>query len=758
MDGAAHLNGHGSGLYNSGKLNGAVGLGASSQFTNSGTVLGGVTLGASSGFNNSGDVEGAVNINDAASTFDNAGTIHGDVSYGGLHFNDSGAISGVVTLAGSASNAAQIAIAANASIIGDPTSAYAFDLQTGAYDIVNSGEIRGLTLDYSYTGLAYALGGGTLVNHGVLDSVDKATAALVLGDTQTSNLDNVVNDGSILGDAADGLDSLGGAGLAVSNSGSIQGRYAILTNKTSSIVNTGSIKGTDTAIDNGGSTGATDYIFNAGVIAGNVEGIFDGGPHTARIVNAGQISGGTGAGGVAIFAGATTQERLVNSGTISGAVSLGAAASTIVNSGAIDGDVTFGAGDDRLVNTGSIDGDITFAGTGDVYLGKGGSFTGTLTGAGSDGRYFAGAGEETFDLSASGAKLAVGGTGDAIFNYGATFTNAMAVQGGGGGTTEVDLTGNYAARSELFLGARTMISVDKIVLGAGFSYSIVANAATVANGATMTVDGSTLGASDAFLFDATRDVGGYYDLLGGAGVNTFYFMTYNLFANDIIKTGTGAYNTIVFKSAGTVGAQQFANVQGVSTLKLAAGTNNIQLSDLMVAKAYNHSVTVDLNTGADTIDASTLVTLGNSVTIDAQGASGGDSFAFEAVRATTGAVKDTVLFGASPSSNSVNYDTFTNFDFTAGDAVNITGFTPNSIDGAVTGSLSTATFDTDLAALLGPSRLGASSALLFTANAGTLAGDTFLIASTNGNAGYAAGDLVVRLAGTTTGSLGLANV
>ena len=72
-----------------------------------------------------------------------------------------------------------------------------------------------------------------------------------------------------------------------------------------------------------------------------------------------------------------------------------------------------------------------------------------------------------------------------------------------------------------------------------------------------------------------------------------------------------------------------------------------------------------------------------------------------------------------------------------------------TIDKAVTvGSLSTATFDSNLAALLGPAHLGADAAVLLTPSAGTLAGHTFLVEDTNGIAGYQAGkDLVFDVTG-----------
>ena len=63
------------------------------------------------------------------------------------------------------------------------------------------------------------------------------------------------------------------------------------------------------------------------------------------------------------------------------------------------------------------------------------------------------------------------------------------------------------------------------------------------------------------------------------------------------------------------------------------------------------------------------------------------------------------------------------------------------------GTLSAASFDSDLTAAISAARLSAQYAVLFTPNAGDLAGHTFLIADANGSAGYqAAGDYVFDLA------------
>ncbi len=74
-----------------------------------------------------------------------------------------------------------------------------------------------------------------------------------------------------------------------------------------------------------------------------------------------------------------------------------------------------------------------------------------------------------------------------------------------------------------------------------------------------------------------------------------------------------------------------------------------------------------------------------------------------------------------------------------------------------TGALSTATFDSDLASDVGAGQMAAHHAVLFTADAGTLSGHTFLVVDENGTAGYQAGaDLVIDVTGAT-GTLTTAN-
>ena len=70
----------------------------------------------------------------------------------------------------------------------------------------------------------------------------------------------------------------------------------------------------------------------------------------------------------------------------------------------------------------------------------------------------------------------------------------------------------------------------------------------------------------------------------------------------------------------------------------------------------------------------------------------------------------------------------------------------------VGGSLTHATFDVDLAALVGPDQLEVAHFVLVTADTGDLAGHTFLVIDANGEAGYQAGeDYVIELSAAKGG-------
>jgi hypothetical protein len=118
----------------------------------------------------------------------------------------------------------------------------------------------------------------------------------------------------------------------------------------------------------------------------------------------------------------------------------------------------------------------------------------------------------------------------------------------------------------------------------------------------------------------------------------------------------------------------------------------------------------------------------DTITVDA---SGTQLFQFAHANESSGSSYDII--------HGLNFD---NADFEIGLGAGVT-----TIDGAITtGTLSAASFDTDLANAV--SSLGNHHAVLFTASAGDLSGHTFLVVEQNGGTGYVSGfDVVIDVTG-----------
>ncbi len=92
-----------------------------------------------------------------------------------------------------------------------------------------------------------------------------------------------------------------------------------------------------------------------------------------------------------------------------------------------------------------------------------------------------------------GTDTFTGSSGNDTFNFNAGFNAADQINGGAGSDTLV-LNGGFGS---LTFGATTMTNVETVRFGAGHNYSLTLADANVAAGATLTVDGSALGAADA---------------------------------------------------------------------------------------------------------------------------------------------------------------------------------------------------------------------------------------------------------------------
>jgi Ca2+-binding RTX toxin-like protein len=404
-----------------------------------------------------------------------------------------------------------------------------------------------------------------------------------------------------------------------------------------------------------------------------------------------------------------------------------------------------------------------------------------------------GAQSDTFDMTRSGTWDTNGGGGDDVTYAGALFQTQATIFdtcNGAAGNDTLVFNGDYSAGITFVSGS--LISVETLQFAQGFTYKFTTVDANVSAGATMTVDASALTTTAltfngnaehdgqfAFIGGAGNDVltggtgndtfdlshGGNDNAHGGTGVDTFY-MGAAMTASDVINGGGGG-DVLVLNGDYSAGLTiSSSDVTNIVTIQLLAG-HSYSLTFASTADAAvldgsalgaGDAMTVDASaltgTGMDLIGgAGNDVLVGGTLsdhfdlshggTDTITGGGGADTIA----AATAG--NDTFVYTAVGNSTSAVYDTISNVDF-GSDLFKVSTIgAVAGIDTAVTtGALSTATFDTNLAADIGAGQLAAHHAVLFTADSGTLAGHTFLIVDENGTVGYQAGaDLVIEVTG-----------
>ena len=374
-------------------------------------------------------------------------------------------------------------------------------------------------------------------------------------------------------------------------------------------------------------------------------------------------------------------------------------------------------------------------------------------------------GSGSFDLSQGGNDTVTGGAGNDAFYFGAAFTGADRVDGGGGTNDQIGLSGDYSGGNRLVLAADTLTNVEVIAAATGHSYDITTDDGNVTAGGTLKFFGSTLGAGDSFTVDGSAETDGKFlmyggqgadHFTGGAGDDGFYFGRDGRFdpLTDHVDGGAGTNDQLALDGNYTVTISDaiVTNVEMLVLLDDSTPHNQyaITLSDDWTAAGQTHTVYGVTVRDGFTIDAS-AESNGN---IKVYGGQGSDHI-------TTGAGNDWIMGGAGTDtldgglgadtffynkvSDSIgsSHDTILNFD-ALHDHIDLpTAVT--GIDAAVDhGALSTASFDADLTVAL--ASLDAGHAVQFTADSGTLAGHIFEVIDTNGVAGYQAGqDMVIEL-------------
>ena len=254
-------------------------------------------------------------------------------------------------------------------------------------------------------------------------------------------------------------------------------------------------------------------------------------------------------------------------------------------------------------------------------------------------------GDDGFDMSQGGNDSVSGGGGADYFYFGSALTAADHIDGGDGIDT-VELSGNYTDGqtlghppyfNQVTFTATTMVNVDNLVLaaGSGNGYTLFFNAATVAAGQLMEVDGTALVSGNTMSIDGSAVGGdltfyggtGAYTLKGGSGDDVFHlFGGYT--ATDKIDGGGG--NNSVDLNGNYTDGQTLGHPPYFNQLTFTA-TTMVNVEDLVLEAGTGNAYTLFLNAATVAagqtmiVDGSRLES-GNSMTVDGSAVAGALKF------------------------------------------------------------------------------------------------------------------------------------
>jgi len=249
-----------------------------------------------------------------------------------------------------------------------------------------------------------------------------------------------------------------------------------------------------------------------------------------------------------------------------------------------------------------------------------------------------GAGSDFLRLQDGGYDKAIGGAGNDVFYFGATYGYRDMVDGGAG-KDQLALQGDYSSMTTLDAD-----SVESVALLPGsdtrfgdtagnlYSYNIRAWEPLVGAGETVVIDANRLRVGENFNFDGSAETDGAFFIYGGRGTDTltggamndtFYFGENKQFgATDRVDGGSGGIDqlglrgnyTIVFGAAQLTSIESIGLVSAMDTRFGSAGTT------------YQYNLTMnDANLAAGarmTIDAAPL-RAGETLTFDGSAESDG---------------------------------------------------------------------------------------------------------------------------------------
>jgi Ca2+-binding RTX toxin-like protein len=403
-------------------------------------------------------------------------------------------------------------------------------------------------------------------------------------------------------------------------------------------------------------------------------------------------------------------------------------------------------------------------------------------------------GRDFFELQQGGNDTVSGLDGDDVFNFAASLTAADVIDGGTGNDL-VRISGE-AYGDGLVLAAGELTNVEKIQFGDGFDYNVTSADMLMNKGTFFTVDGASVH-TGSVIFDGSGEHHGQFRMIGGAGDDTLTggsggdIFIAREGGQDIVHGGDGNDSIVM---GGTLDASDELDggkghdtvvLQGIDagdSLTLSA-TSLTSIEKLVLQHGFDYDITgndgniaahttlvvenVDQDPGASQfvydgsaetdghfhfkpeLSNATLIGGAQSDTFDLSGGQG-DSVTggggADLIIANTNA-DETFTYNAASDSTGIHYDTIRNVNFANDTFVAPWGTmgVPDLIKGGLVAG--GAHFDADLGSVINDS-LTAHGAVLFTADAGSLNGHSYLVIDVNGAAGYQAGqDLVIDVTG-----------
>jgi Ca2+-binding RTX toxin-like protein len=251
-----------------------------------------------------------------------------------------------------------------------------------------------------------------------------------------------------------------------------------------------------------------------------------------------------------------------------------------------------------------------------------------------------GANNDTFDLTHGGNDTAKGGDGNDIFSLAGALTAGDTINGGTGIDT-LSLDGNYVGSKAIAFGSKSVLSVEKIALAAGHNYILTTVNATVAAGATLTVNAAALAAANALHFNGAAETNGQFLITGGAGNDVLtggaLADTFDLShgGNDTVSGGGG---NDIFKFGAAFNAQDHVDGgAGNDTLTISGdysagleidGGKLSSVETIKLGPINADSIQVVGNLTASLIASSTTIAPGSLLTVDASNLAAGAGLHF----------------------------------------------------------------------------------------------------------------------------------